>query len=367
MSRGDIHKHIDPLDRKIIASSGIDISEAERSASFLQQDGKVSLSKSFSESVDILDIHEALERLPEARKFYGEAFRQAGTDFPHETEGGYCIRVRKGARVEFPVQACMFLKSRGFRQKVHNLVIVEEGAQLYVITGCSASDSAGEGFHLGISEFFLAKNSFLNFTMVHSWRQDVSVRPISVSVLDEGATLVSNYIALKPVREIVMYPTALLQGAGARASFNSLILSHPGSLYDVGGRAVLLAPNTRSEIVSRTVSVGGKIYARGHIKAQAPGCSGHLECRGLILSERGFIYAIPEMETDFRDVDLSHEAAIGRISKDEIEYLCARGMSRERAQSVIVRGFMDIDILGLPDALKQEMNRLEEETLSAQF
>ena len=87
----------------------------------------------------------------------------------------------------------------------------------------------------------------------------------------------------------------------------------------------------------------------------------------MILSEKGQIHAIPEMETDFRDVDLSHEAAIGKISKDEIEYLCARGFSQDQAQSIIVRGFMDVSILGLPEVIKKEIEQIEEATLKGTF
>ena len=109
--------------------------------------------------------------------------------------------------------------------------------------------------------------------------------------------------------------------------------------------------------------MGGKIIARGHIKAENKDVKAHLECRGLVISEKGSIHAIPELETEYRDVDLSHEAAIGRINKEEIEYLCSRGMSSEEAQSIIIRGFMDINILGLPDVLREEIKKLEDKTL----
>lgn len=87
----------------------------------------------------------------------------------------------------------------------------------------------------------------------------------------------------------------------------------------------------------------------------------------MILSEKGTIHAIPEMESDFRDVDMSHEAAIGKINKEEIEYLCSRGFTKEEAQSVIVRGFMDVGVLALPDLLKKEIEELEDKTLKNAF
>ncbi|HOU35657.1 MAG TPA: SufD family Fe-S cluster assembly protein [Candidatus Omnitrophota bacterium] len=367
MSRGEITKHIEAGEGEILASSGMDATEKTRSGSFLQKDGQVSFSHSLIPGVDILAIREALKSIPEAKEYYGSAFTSLKREFPRDTEGGYFIRVKKGVNVELPIQACLFLKSQGFKQKVHNIVIIEEGARVYLITGCSASAAAKEGFHLGISEFFVKKDAFLNFTMIHSWREDVTVKPMSISLLDQGATFISNYVCLKPVKEIVMYPTSVLSGKGSRAVYNSLILSHPGSLHDVGSRAILAAEDAHAEMIARSVSLGGSVINRAHIKAEFPRTKGHIECRGLVMSEKGYIHAIPEMESDLRDVDLSHEAAIGKLRREEIEYLCSRGFSRDEAQSIIVRGFMDVNILGLPDKLRGEIEKIEERNLQSSF
>lgn len=357
-------KNFNKKDIEAIAASGMDLDEKMRSASFLQQDNKVMFGHSNSGSLDLLSTAEALEKFPQARQHFGRAFRYLNIDYPQDTEGGYFIRVKKGETVHLPIQACLFLKKQGFKQKVHNLVIVEEGARVYLITGCSASAAAYDGFHLGVSEFFVKKGGYLNFTMVHSWQKDVCVRPLSVAMIEESAAFVSNYICLRPVKEIVMYPTAVMLGGRSRASFNSLILSHPRTLQDVGSRVIFKAKEAQAEIISRAVSLGGKVVARGHIKAEADDVHAHLECRGLLISKQGTIHAIPELQTDFRDVDLSHEAAIGRISREEIEYLCSRGLSQQEAQSVIIRGFMDVDILGLPQILKKEIKDLEDKTLT---
>jgi len=360
-------KHIESDEESVLASSGMDATETTRSGSFLQKDSHASFSQSLIPGVEILDIREALEKIPEAKEYYGKAFTSLKRDFPRDTEGGYFVRVKKGVTVELPIQACLFLKSQGFKQKVHNLIIIEEGARAYLITGCSASAAAKEGSHVGISEFFVKKNAFLNFTMIHSWREDVTVKPVTISLIDEGATFVSNYVCLKPVKEIVMYPTSVLSGKGGRAVYNSLILSHPNSVHDVGSRAILAAEDTQAEMIARSVSLGGSVINRAHIKAESPRTKGHIECRGLVLTEKGHIHAIPEMESDMRDVDLSHEAAIGKIRKEEIEYLCSRGFSSDQAQSVIVRGFMDVNILGLPEMLRKEIEGIEEKNLRSSF
>ncbi|UCD16128.1 MAG: SufD family Fe-S cluster assembly protein [Candidatus Omnitrophota bacterium] len=358
-------KNFNQKDMESIASSGMDLSESMRCASFLQQDNKVLLQRSLSDAVDILSTPQALKKFPRLKKYFGKSFKSLNRDYPKDTEGGYFIRVKKGRTVKLPIQACLFLKTKKFEQKVHNVIIVEEGARVYLITGCAASSVAHEGFHLGISEFFVQKGGYLNFTMVHSWREDVSVRPISIAMVEEGASFISNYVCLRPVREIIMYPTAVALGSGARVSFNSLILSHPSTLQDIGSRVIFKAKNAQAEIVARAVSLGGKVIARGHLKAEEQDVKAHLECRGLLLSKQGIIHAIPELETDFRDVDLSHEAAIGKISRDEIEYLCSRGFSQQEAQAIIIRGFMDIDILGLPQVLRKEIKELEDKTLKA--
>ena len=367
MSAKELKGVFDANDAAALASAGIELGGVSRSATFIQQDNALLCAKSLAESVDIMSTAEALEKDPEARAHYGKAFEARGHDFPRDTEGGYFIRIKKGKKVELPIQACLFLKRQNFKQKVHNIIVVEEGAQAYLITGCAASKAAHEGLHLGISEFFIKKGGHLNFTMIHSWREDISVKPMSIALVDENATYVSNYICLKPVRDITMYPTAVLRGKGGRAIFNSLVLSHPETLQDVGSRVIFEAPDTQAQIIARAVSLGGKMVSRGHLQAKTPGVKAHLECRGLILSEKGTIQAVPELETDYRDVDMSHEAAIGRISKNEIEYLATRGMTQAEAQSVIIRGFMDVNILGLPEVLQREIEALEEKTLQATF
>lgn len=360
-------REFSPPELESIIDSGMDLSEKSRSASFVQRDQETLCAGSLSDAVELVGIEEALRLYPEVRDYYGRGFREIGRDYPEDTRGGYFIRVKKGMSVEWPVQSCLLLKSQGVQQKVHNLVIVEEGARIYVITGCSSAHGAGEAVHWGVSEFFIRRGGYLNSTMIHAWGRDVTVKPLGVAVLDEDAVFISNYVCLKPVKEITMNPVAVLKGRGARASFNSIILSHPGTFQDVGSRAILKAKGTQAEIISRAVSLGGRIQARGYLKSESPEVKAHLECRGLILSEQGTIHAIPELETDFRDVDMSHEAAIGKINREEIEYLCSRGFSKNEAQSIIIRGFMDVDILGLPDALKKEIETLEKKTLDDSF
>jgi Fe-S cluster assembly scaffold protein SufB len=199
--------------------------------------------------------------------------------------------------------------------------------------------------------------------MIHSWTRETSVEPKSIAIVDKAGVFISNYICLDPVKNITMYPTAVLDEMST-AHFSSLMVAHEGSSQDIGSRVILTAGIVCGNHLPG-VSLGGSVTARGHLKAASPDIKAHLECRGLVVNEKGRIYAIPELETEYRDVDMSHEAAIGKISKEEIEYLCSRGISKDKAQSLIIRGFVDTNILSLPESLKNEIDQLADRTLKS--
>jgi hypothetical protein len=158
-----------------------------------------------------------------------------------------------------------------------------------------------------------------------------------------------------------MFPTTLLNGKGAVARFNSILVAGPGSFLDVGSRIVLNAPDTRAEIISRGISSGGSIIARGELVGKVPGIKAHLECHGLILND-GLMQAIPELSGTVPGVEMSHEAAVGKLDQREIEYLMARGLDEEEAISIIVHGFLNVDIEGLPTDLKKKLDETISET-----
>ena len=260
------------------------------------------------------------------------------------------------------MESCLYLRTDRFAQHVHNLVVVEPGAQLHIITGCTTHPKVNSGLHVGVSEFYVRAGGRLTFTMVHNWAKDIHVRPRTGVMVEEGGLFVSNYILLRPVKTVQMYPTVTLAGPGAVASLNSIAIAHPGSEIDMGGRVILKAPRTRAEIIARTISLGGASISRGHLVGLAPEIKAHLECRGLILAPTGYIYAVPELEGRVAGVDMSHEAAVGRIAAEEIEYLMARGLDEEEAVSTIVRGFLRVKIEGLPPALEEEIEEAIRET-----
>ncbi|NVM23386.1 MAG: SufD family Fe-S cluster assembly protein, partial [Desulfobacterales bacterium] len=278
-----------------------------------------------------------------------------------DLHNGYVIRALAGSKVVYPVQACLYLEKEGLGQNIHNIVIAEEGSELHIITGCATAAHMRRGLHIGVSEFYVKKDAKLSFTMIHHWAEEMMVRARSVGVVEEGGLLLNNYISMKPVKSVQMYPTTHLIGKGAVARYYSLLVGSSGGEMDIGGRIVLKEVDTRAEIISRAITNGAKIVARGDMVGEVPGVKAHLECRGLILNG-GEIHAIPELEGMVDGVEMSHEAAVGKIAQEEILYLMSRGLSEDEATATIVRGFLNVDIPGLPPQLRAEIDRAVEQS-----
>lgn len=335
--------------------------DKETSGAYVQMDQTPVHTKSLFEGVEVLDVANALKKYdfltdywwklvaPDADKYVAEV--------ANSPPAGYFIRAKKGTRTVFPVKSCLYLGSTNLNQRVHNIIIAEEGSELHVITGCTTPAHVQRGLHIGVSEFFIKKGAHVSFTMIHSWGKEVDVRPRTGIIIEENGSLSNNYICLRPVKTLQMFPTATLSGRGAVASFNTVAYSSMGNI-DFGSNIILNAPDTSAESISRVVSVGGEVIARGRMTGKVPGARAHLECVGLLLSDKGRIYSIPELDGQSRDLDMSHEAAVGRISEEELEYLMSRGLTQEEATSVIVRGFLDVEIKGLPEELKQEIKSI---------
>lgn len=347
-------------DKKTLLNVGVVPTEENRSGTFIMLDNTVShASISGDDAVELMSLNDAKKKYdwvdeyswklvkPDADKYTATTYL--------ENSNGYFIRAPKGKKSKMPIQTCMLIGSKDVSQTVHNLIIVEEGASLDVITGCSSKHGIEKSLHLGISEMYVKKGATLNFTMIHNWAEQIGVRPRTVVHVEEGGTYISNYVILKPVKSVQTYPTVKLEGKGAFARLNSIGVAHPGSELDMGSRVIFDAPDTKAELISRTITTGGTIIARGEMIGNAEGAKGHLECHGLVLG-KGTQRAIPILEANVEDIELSHEAAVGRIAREQIEYLMARGLTEEESVGMIVRGFLDVGIEGIPDELKASID-----------
>jgi Fe-S cluster assembly scaffold protein SufB len=280
--------------------------------------------------------------------------------------GGYFMRIMPGAEITFPLQSCLMITQKNLEQRVHNIIIAEEDSKVHIITSCLQHSSIESASHLGISEIYVKKNAMLNFTMIHQWGENTKVRPRSATEIEENGTFVSNYVSMRPVRDMQMYPVAYCKGDNSRASFNSILYGHKNSQLDIGSKAILTGRGSKAEMVSRAISrEGSKLIIRGMIEGDNTESKGHLECRGLIMDDESYLPSIPELNSRKKGVEITHEAAVGKISEKEIVYLMTRKLSREEAVSLIIRGFMDVGILGLPDALNAEIKGIVDASTEA--
>ena len=356
----EIDKNLTEDDIKKLEQVGIDLQKEKRAGTFIWENDR-EIYENSKENVIIRPIAKAVEEFkwlkdilwslvnPEKDKYTKNAYK-AGLR-------GSFIYIPPRVVLKNPVQTCFFIKLDRFNQYVHNVIYVDEGSVVHMLNGCTTASYVNRGLHAGITEFFIQNNATLSYTMIHDWAENMEVKPRSTAIVEENATFISNYISLKKGKDVQMYPETVLNGDNSITRMTSLIYAPSGSFYDVGARVILTGKNSRAEVISRSISNGGTIIARGHLKGETKGIKAYLECSGLMLKEEGHIHAIPELESSYDDVDMTHEAAVGKISKDELEYLMARGLSLQEATDAIVMGFMDISIMGLPEVVEKQVRK----------
>ncbi|HEX75865.1 MAG TPA: SufD family Fe-S cluster assembly protein [Dehalococcoidia bacterium] len=348
--------------REQMTQAGVTLDDSsQRSGTIIQMDHSIIHSLASQEGIEVMGTNQALEKYDWLSDYLWKAVAVDSDKYTAHVElnqsNGYFIRALPGNKTTYPVQACLYLARGKLAQNVHNIIIAEEGSELHIITGCTTSPKGEPGLHLGVSEFYIKPGAKVSFTMIHNWTPEIAVRPRTGIIVEENGLFLSNYVIMKPVRSLQTNPLARCVGDNAVVRFNSILVAPPGSTMDLGSRVILDAEGARTEIISRAITTGGDIIARGYIEGNAPEVKGHLECRGLILKGEGIIQAIPELKGTLAGIDLSHEAAVGKIAEEEVEYLMMRGLTRDEATATIVRGFLRVDIEGLPPQLSLELQR----------
>jgi hypothetical protein len=364
-SADELPYHDDPSklskeERERMLASGIVLDgNNERSATILQMDHSIVHNTVNQDDVEVMSIIQAIEKYDWLDDYFWKAVAVDTDKYTAHVElnkgNGYFIRALPGSKTLYPVQACLYLAKAKLAQNVHNIIIAEENSELHIITGCTSGTGDEPGLHLGVSEFYVKKGAHVSFTMIHNWTPEIAVRPRTGVIVEEDGVFLSNYVIMKPVNSLQTNPVAYCIGENSVARFNSIVVATPGSNIDMGSRVILDAKGARTEIISRAITTGGSMLARGYIEGNAPDVKGHLECRGLIMKEEGTIHAIPELKGTLAGIDLSHEAAVGKIAEEEVEYLMIRGLTRDEATATIVRGFLHVDIEGLPPQLNKEL------------
>jgi len=353
--------------------AGIEADGKNRSGTFFHVNQSTVYSRVndlFQGKIELMDTKTALQKYSWLGEYMWKLVDKNKDEFTKKVaedfSGGYFMRIMPGVEITFPLQSCLLITQKNLEQRVHNIIIAEEGSKAHIITSCVQHSTVPKASHLGISEIYIKKGAMLNFTMIHQWSENTLVRPRSAAEMADKATFVSNYVCMRPVRDVQMYPTAYCNGENSAVSFNSILYGNRNSLLDIGSKAVLNGKGSKAEMISRAIArEDSKMIIRGLIEGNSSDCRGHLECRGLLIDDDARIQSIPELIARKKGAEITHEAAVGKISEKEITYLMTRKLSREQAVSLIIRGFMDVSILGLPDALNAEIKKIVDASAEA--
>lgn len=348
--------------KKQMMQAGIMLNDnSQRSGTIIQMDHSIIYSLSKQKDIEVMGTNQALEKYDWLFDYLWKAVAVDSDKYTAHVElnqnNGYFIRALPGSKTIYPIQACLYLAKSNLAQNVHNIIIAEEGSELHIITGCTTAPAGEPSLHLGVSEFYVKRGAKLSFTMIHNWTPEIEVRPRTGIIVEEDGVFLDNYVIMKPVHSLQTNPVARCVGDNATVRFNNILVAPPESTIDSGCQVFLNAKGARTEVISRAITTGGNIISRGYIEGNAPEVKGHLECNGLILRATGTIHAIPELKGTLAGIDLSHEAAVGKIAEEEIEYLMARGLTQTEATATIIRGFLKVDIEGLPPQLNLELQR----------
>lgn len=332
----------------------------------------VSTVASNEEGIEVLKLPEAISKYPDFKEKYlwrnikydKDDYTKAVYEHEKICYNGYVIIAHEGAKNLKPVKAQLLMEQISV-QYVHNILIAKKGSCLSVSSFCGyckKRDDISEAFngqHYGISEFYVEEDAQLSFSMIHNYCLNYTVYPRSASRVEKNGTFISSYVCLDPVNKVQMNPTAYLVGENAVARFSSILMGHEGGVLDIGSTAFLQGPGSSSESITRALTKGGTIIASGRIVSESPKTTGHIECQGMVL-KKGIIRSIPAIEGGY-DCELSHEAAVGKIAQEKVDYLMSRGIKEDDAISIIIRGFLDVRIKGIPQILQEEIDYVMEE------
>jgi len=356
---------IEKADAELLSEAGIVAGEENRSGSFILRDFRLIYMNSKIEGLEILPIKMALEKYNWLEdKYYWKAVKKDTTEYTKQMASadelnGVFIRIAKGAKVTIPCQAGFYMTSNNLTQMVHNVIIVEDDAELNIITGCMSGHNVNSGQHMSIEEQYIGKNAKLTSTMIHGWGSDVKVYPHAGTIIEDGGRYENNYVSLRSPKSIVSNPITWLNGKKATAKYLTIILSSIDSVTDVGGDIYMNGEDSSAELAHRGVCIGGTLIQKGLLIGNAK-CRAHVDCAGMLLNKNGSIESVPGLKTYHEEARMSHEASIGKIAPDQVEYLQSRGMDERDAISMLIRGFLGADIVGLGVDLDKRIAEIAE-------
>ena len=274
--------------------------------------------------------------------------------------GGSFVYVPKGVKVEIPLQSYFRLNAPGAGQFEHTLIIVDEGADLHFIEGCSAPKYNIANLHAGAVELYVGKNARLRYSTIENWSKNMYNLNSKRSIVEEGGRM--EFISGSFGSHVsYLYPMTILKGDRSSLEYTGITFAGEGQNLDTGMKVVHIGRDTKSIVSAKSISKsGGESTFRSSVEIRntAKNAKSTVDCASLMLDDISRSDTIPVMDVRTQDADVGHEAKIGRISDDAIFYLMSRGMSEEEARAMIVSGFADNVSKELPLEYAIEMNNL---------
>ena len=319
------------------------------------------------QGVIFLDTDTALKEYPELfQEYFGTVIPVGDNKFAALNtavwSGGSFIYVPKGVHVEIPLQAYFRINTENMGQFERTLIIVDEGAYVHYVEGCTAPIYSSDSLHSAVVEIIVKKNARCRYTTIQNWSNNVYNLVTKRATCEAGATMewIDGNIGSKVTMK---YPAVYLMGEHSRGETLSIAFAGEGQHQDAGSKMVHCAPYTSSSIISKSVARGGgRTSYRGLVQVQegAHHSASIVKCDALLVDQISRSDTYPYVDVREDDVSMAHEATVSKVSDDQLFYLMSRGMGEDEAMAMIVRGFVEPIARELPMEYALELNRLIE-------
>jgi Fe-S cluster assembly protein SufB len=315
--------------------------------------------------VIFLDMDSALREHPEiVRQYFGTIIPSHDNKFAALNtavwSGGSFIYVPPGIHVEMPLQAYFRINTQNMGQFERTLIIVDEGAYVHYVEGCTAPTYSSNSLHSAVVEIIVKDGGRCRYTTIQNWSNNVYNLVTKRAVAYKKATM--EWVDGNLGSQLTMkYPAVILAGEGAHGEVLSIAFAGKGQHQDAGAKITHLAPNTTSQIISKSISKdGGRASYRGLLKIgpEAHHSRSNVVCDALLLDDFSRSDTYPTIEVDAKEVTMGHEASVSKIGEDQLFYLMSRGVSEDEANALIVNGFLEPLVKELPMEYALELNRL---------
>ncbi len=310
-------------------------------------------------------MDEALKKYPElVKEYFGKLIPPTDNKFAALNSavwsGGSFIYIPKKVKVDLPLQAYFRINSANMGQFERTLIIVDEGAYVHYVEGCTAPIYTTDSLHAAVVEIFVKKNARCRYTTIQNWSTNVYNLVTKRTKVEERGVM--EWVDGNLGSKITMkYPSVYLTGKGAHGEILSVAMAGKGQHLDAGGKCFHLAPETTSRIISKSISMkGGRSSYRGLVYV-APGAKGSrskVVCDALILDKKSRSDTYPDNKIKEPEVTLEHEATVSKIGEEQLFYLMSRGFSQSEAEAMVVNGFVEPIAKELPMEYSVELNRL---------